>query len=82
MLHVVVIGNSLKSELVMAVIWIAAVPAPVNVMTALVNDVLPTMVLGNRKTCGLIAICEKIPCTPAPETATDTWPALAVIIVI
>jgi len=59
----------------------AAVPVTVMVMTAAVNDVLPTTVLGNEKLSGLIAICEKVADTPAPEIASETLPALVVLIV-
>jgi hypothetical protein len=81
-LHVVVVGNSLGFELVIAVSSMAAVPVLVNVMTATVNDVLPTAVLGNEKLSGLIAICDKVAGTPAPDTASETLPALVVLIVI
>jgi len=51
-------------------------------MTAAVNDVLPTRVLGNEKLSGLIVICDKVACTPAPDIATETLPPLVVLIVI
>jgi hypothetical protein len=81
-LHVVVIGNSLGFELVIAVSSMAAVAVLVIVMTAAVNDVLPTTVLGNEKLSGLIVICDKVADTPAPDTASETLPALVVLIVI
>jgi hypothetical protein len=81
-LHVVVIGNSPGFELVIAVSSMATAPVLVNVMTAPVNDVLPTAVLGNEKLSGLSAICDKVVGTPAPDTATETLPALVVLKVI
>lgn len=81
-MHVVVIGNSLGFELVIAVSSMAAVAVLVIVMTAAVNDVLPTTVLGNEKLSGLIVICDKVADTPAPDTASETLPALVVLIVI
>lgn len=81
MLHVVVIGNSPGFELVIVVSPMTVVP-PVNVMTAPVPDVLPTKVTGNRKLSGLIVISAGTSCTPAPDIATETLPALAVSIVI
>ena len=81
-MHVVVVGNSLGFELVIAVSSMAAVAVLVIVMTAAVNDVLPTTVLGNEKLSGLIVICDKVADTPAPEIASETLPALVVLIVI
>jgi hypothetical protein len=81
-LHVVVSGNSLGFELVIAVNSTAAVPVLVNVMTAPVNDVLPTAVSGKEKLAGLIAICDTVAGTPAPDIAIETLPALVVLIVI
>jgi hypothetical protein len=60
----------------------AAVALLVIVMTATVNDVLPTTVLGNEKLSGLIVICDKVPGTPSPDIATETLPPLVVLIVI
>jgi hypothetical protein len=60
----------------------AAVPVMLIVMTAAVNDVLPTTVLGNEKLSGLIVICDKVAGAPAPDIATETLLPLAVLIVI
>jgi hypothetical protein len=81
-LHVVVNGNSPGFELVIAVSSMAAVAVLVNEMTAPVNDVLPTAVLGKEKLSGLNVICDKVAATPAPDTASETLPALVVLIVI
>ena len=81
-MHVVVVGNSLGFELVIAVTSIAAVEVLVIVMTAAVKDVLPTTVPGNEKFSGLIVICNRGACAPAPDTASETLPALVVFIVI
>ena len=78
-LHVVVIGNSFGFELVMTVSSMRAVPVLVKVMTALVNEMLPTTVFGNRKLSGLMAICDKAAGTPVPDNSTETLPALAVL---
>lgn len=82
MLQVVVIGNSLGFELVITVSTMAVVPVPVNVITAFVNDVMPTTVSGNEKLAGLIVICDKVPGTPAPDIAIETLLAAVVLIVI
>jgi hypothetical protein len=81
-LHVVVVENSLGFELVIAVRAMAAVAVLVIVMTAAVNDVLPTKVSGNEKLSGMIVICDKVACTPAPDIAIETLPVLVVLIVI
>jgi hypothetical protein len=78
-LHVVVIGNSLGFELVIAVSSMAALPVAVIVMTAAVNDALPTTMSGNENLSGLIVICDNVACTPAPDTASETLPALVVL---
>jgi hypothetical protein len=81
-LHVVVIGNSAWFELVMAVSSMATVPLFVNVMTAPVNDVLPTTVPGNEKLSGLIVMRVNVPCAPVPDNASETLPPFVVSIVI
>jgi len=80
-LQVVVIGNSLRFELVIVVRLTATVPVLVNVTTPPVN-VLPTTVLGNAKLSGLIIICGTGDDTPSPDIASETLPALVVVIVI
>jgi len=79
---VVVIGNSLVSELVIVVSATATVPVLVNVMTPPVNDVPPTTVFGNEKLSGVIVICGNAASAPAPDTLTETLPTLLVIVVI
>jgi hypothetical protein len=82
-LHVVVvIGNSVASELVIVVSATATVPVLVNVMTPPVNDVPPTTVFGNEKLSGVIVICGDAASAPEPDTATETLPTLVVIVVI
>jgi len=81
-LHVVVIGNSAWFELVMAVRSMATVPLLVNVMTAPVNDVLPTTVLGKEKLTGLIVMSVNVPCTPSPDNANETLPPFVVSMMI
>ena len=66
----------------MTVRSMAAVPVLVNVMTALVNDVLPARVFGNKKLSGLITIGNNVSNAPLPDNATETLPAFAVVIVI
>ena len=80
-MHVVVVGNSLGFELVIAVSSMTAVAVLVNVMTAPVKDVLPTAVLGKEKLSGLIVICDKVAGTPAPDIASETLPPVVVLIV-
>jgi hypothetical protein len=82
MVQVVVFGNSPGFELVIAVSSMAAVPALVNVMTAPLNDVLPTAVSGNTNLSGVIVNCDKIAGTPAPDIAMETRPELVVFIAI
>jgi len=80
-LQVVVIGNSLRFELVIVARSMATVPVLVNVTTPPVN-VLPTTVFGNEKLSGVIVICGTGDDTPLPDIASVTLPALVVVIVI
>ena len=66
-LHVVANGNSLGFELTILVSWRGALPVAVTVIGAVVDDVVPTTVLGNETLVTLTVNCADVDGAVVPD---------------